>query len=160
MWLGGPIKPKVQEVRGMRYRRLKLDRRGDISSPIIVILVTVAALAVAGMAIAWMASTGSRASSQGSLIVVGTPTVTSTSPSTLYITIKNIGNADATISSIRVGSSTVYGTYSTTFSIPAGSYYSTPISLTMTGGSFNSSNIYPGTIVSSVGTILFSALCQ
>jgi hypothetical protein len=145
----------------MKYRRLKLDRRGDISSPIIVILVTVAALAVAGMAIAWMASTGSRASSQGSLIVVGTPTVTPTATtSTLYITIKNIGNADATISSIRVGNSTVYGTYSGTISVPAGSYYSTPISLTMTGGTFSSSNTYPGTIVSSVGTILFSALCQ
>jgi len=140
---------------------LKLDRRGDISSPIIVILVTVAALAVAGMAIAWMVSTGSRASSQGSLIVVGTPTVTPTATtSTLYITIKNIGNTDATISSIRVGNSTVYGTYSTTISIPAGSYYSTPISLTMSSGTFSSSNIYPGTIVSSVGTILFSALCQ
>jgi hypothetical protein len=139
----------------MRYRRLKLDRRGDISSPIIVILVTVAALAVAGMAIAWMASTGSRASSQGSLIVVGTPTVTSTSPSTLYITIKNLGNTDVTVTLVKVGSSTNNTVIPV---ITAGSYYAAPI--TLTSGTFTPGTPYAGMIISSAGTVQFTALCQ
>jgi len=137
----------------MRYRRLKLDRRGDISSPIIVILVTVAALAVAGMAIAWMASTGSRASSQGSLIVVGTPTVTTSG--TLYITIKNLGNTDVTVTLVKVGSSTNNTVIPV---ITAGSYYATPI--TLTSGAFTSGTTYAGMIVSSAGTVQFTALCQ
>jgi len=135
-------------------RTLKLNKKGDISSPIIVILVTVAALAVAGMAIAWMASTGSRASSQGSLVVIGTPTVTSTSPYTLYITIKNLGNADATVTLVKVGS----GTYGTPFPVNAGQSYATPI--TLTGGTYTSGTTYAGTIASTVGTVQFTALCQ
>jgi hypothetical protein len=136
----------------MRYRRLKLDRRGDISSPIIVILVTVAALAVAGMAIAWMASTGSRASSQGSLTVVGTPTVTTSG--TLYITVKNLGNAAVSITSVKLGA----GSASVTQSINPGA--SSALTITLTGGSYTSGNTYQGTVVSDAGTVQFSAICQ
>jgi len=135
-------------------RNLKMNKKGDISSPIIVILVTVAALAVAGMAIAWMASTGSRASSQGSLVVIGTPTVTSGASNTLYITIKNLGNANATVTLVKVGS----GTYDTPFTISAGQSYATPI--TLTNGSYTPDTTYAGTIVSTVGTVQFTALCQ
>jgi len=133
---------------------MKLDRRGDISSPIIVILVTVAALAVAGMAIAWMASTGSRASSQGSLIVVGTPTVTAGNSSTLYITLKNLGNAAVSITSVKLGvASTI-----TNSTINPGT--STALTITLSNGSYTSGNTYQGTVVSDAGTVQFSALCQ
>ena len=142
-------------MRTPRQRRgMKLDRRGDISSPIIVILVTVAALAVAGMAIAWMASTGSRASSQGSLIVVGTPTVTAGNSSTLYITLKNLGNAAVSITSVKLGvASTI-----TNSTINPGT--STALTITLSNGSYTSGNTYQGTVVSDAGTVQFSALCQ
>jgi hypothetical protein len=138
----------------MKYRRLKLDRRGDISSPIIVILVTVAALAVAGMAIAWMASTGSRASSQGSLVVVGTPTVTAGTSSTLYITLKNLGNAVVNVASIKLANSTA----TINQNITAGA--SLALTPSLTGSTFSSGNTYQGTVISDAGTIQFSALCQ
>jgi hypothetical protein len=144
----------------MRYRRLKLDRRGDISSPIIVILVTVAALAVAGMAIAWMASTGSRASSQGSLVVVGTPSV---SGNNLYITLKNMGNADVTLSNVTLstgGTSPTYY-YATAFNpsstVTAGS--SAGITVTLTA-SPTSGAVLLGSLLTSQGTIQFSANVQ
>jgi len=143
----------------MRTLKLKLDRRGDISSPIIVILVTVAALAVAGMAIAWMASTGSRASSQGSLVVVGTPSV---SGNNLYITLKNMGNADVTLSNVTLstgGTSPTYY-YATEFSnttVTAGS--SAGITVTLTE-SPSSGAVLMGSLLTSQGTIQFSANVQ
>jgi hypothetical protein len=140
--------------------QLKLDRRGDISSPIIVILVTVAALAVAGMAIAWMASTGSRASSQGSLVVVGTPSV---SGNNLYITLKNMGNADVTLSNVTLstgGTSPNYY-YATAFNpsstVTAGS--SAGITVTLTA-SPTSGAVLLGSLLTSQGTIQFSANVQ
>jgi len=127
------------------------DRRGDISSPIIVILVTVAALAVAGMAVAWMASTGGKASNQGSLIVLGTPTVTANG--NLYITVKNVGNANVTITSIRLGSNT----NSSTFPISAGTSQALVVAL---GGSYSPGQTYNGIIATDFGTVQFSANCQ
>ena len=133
----------------------KLNKKGDISSPIIVILVTVAALAVAGMAIAWMASTGSRASNQGSLTVVGTPTVTATDGK-LYITIKNLGNTDVNVTAINVGSGSY--TPSSQFTVPAGA--SIAGSYTLTGGTYTSGNTYNGIITSTAGIVQFTANCQ
>ena len=138
----------------MRTLKLKLDRRGDISSPIIVILVTVAALAAAGMAIAWMASTGSRASSQGSLTVVGTPTVTAGNSSTLYITLKNLGNVAVSVTSVKLGAASTI----TNSTINPGA--SSALTITLTGGSYTSGNTYQGTVVSDAGTVQFSAICQ
>jgi len=131
----------------------KMNKRGDISSPIIVILVTVAALAVAGMAIAWMASTGAKASSTGSLVVVGTPTVTATDGK-LYITIKNLGNTDVNVTAINVGSSS----YTTSFIVPAGA--SVAGSYALTPGTCTSGNTYNGIITSTAGIVQFTANCQ
>ncbi len=77
------------------------SKRGEISTPIITILVTVAALAVTGVAISWMVSTGTSASSQGAIIIVGSPIIQG---DTLYMTAKNIGNANTTITACRIGS--------------------------------------------------------
>ena len=136
----------------MKTPRVLKDRRGDISSPIIVILVTVAALAVAGMAIAWMASTGSHAASQGSIAVVGTPTVTT--GGNLYITLKNLGNTDVTVTGIRLGT----GNWTGTQTITAGT--SAALSVKLTGGSYTAGSTYQGTVISSAGTAQFSAICQ
>jgi len=81
--------------------RHALSKRGAISTPIITILVTVAALAVTGVAISWMVSAGTSAASQGAAIIVGSPVIQS---DTLYMTVKNIGNANTTITACRIGS--------------------------------------------------------
>jgi len=81
--------------------RHALSKRGEISTPIITILVTVAALAVTGVAISWMVSAGTSAASQGAAIIVGSPVIQS---DTLYMTVKNIGNANTTITACRIGS--------------------------------------------------------
>jgi len=78
-----------------------LSKRGEISTPIITILVTVAALAVTGVAISWMVSTGTSAASQGVAIIVGSPVIQN---NTLHMTVKNIGNANTTITACRIGS--------------------------------------------------------
>jgi hypothetical protein len=61
----------------------------------------VAALAVTGVAISWMVSAGTSAASQGAAIIVGSPVIQS---DTLYMTVKNIGNANTTITACRIGS--------------------------------------------------------
>lgn len=76
------------------------SKRGEISTPIITILVTVAALAVTGIAVSWMLSTGAAAANQGALMIVGSPVVQN---DTLYLTVRNIGNANASISSCLLG---------------------------------------------------------
>jgi hypothetical protein len=142
----------------MRYRRLKLDRRGDISSPIIVILVTVAALAVAGMAIAWMASTGSRASSQGSLEVIGTPALTG---NTLYLTLKNVGTASVTLvnATITISSTNYYASTLSPSPIAAGD--SKAVTITFTGSlSTTAGTPYPVSLLTNEGTVQFTAIAQ
>ena len=137
----------------------KLDRKGDISSPIIVILVTVAALAVAGMAIAWMASTGARASSQGSLVVIGTPAV---SGNVLTITVKNMGNTDATISNVSLSTGDTSPTY---YYATAGGINPTAVSagtsvgitITLTGTPSASTQTLLGSLLTNQGTLQFTA---
>jgi hypothetical protein len=128
-----------------------LNKKGDISSPIIVILITVAALSITGMTIAWMSSISSKAVSQGSLVIIGTPTITTNG--TLYMTIKNIGNADAKIEYIRIGDVL----YNSNITIGANEIYSQPIGI---NGTFTSGKIYNGIIGSNAGTYQFSAICQ
>ena len=81
-------------------------RKGEISTPIVAILVTVAALAVTGVAVAWMTKIGFSASQQGILTVIGTSTI-SEDDNYLYITftVKNLGNRNATLYSIQLGGS-------------------------------------------------------
>ena len=136
----------------------KLNKRGDISSPIIVILVTVAALAVAGMAIAWMASTGSRASSQGSPTVIGTPTLTG---NTIYLTVKNMGTTSVSLINATITVSTNY--YASTFSpnsIAAGESKAVTITLTSNPTGVTPGTPYPVSLLTSEGTVQFTAIAQ
>ncbi len=134
------------------WRRDTGGRRGEISTPIITILVTVAALAVTGMAISWMASAGTAASSQGALIVLGTPIAHG---NTLYLTLKNIGTANATLISCSLGSQT-----SQAFSaalVTAGS--SSAISVTFSS-TFTPGQTLKGLVSTDQGTVQFSAFSQ
>lgn len=133
-------------------RGFEAPKKGEISTPIITILVTVAALAVTGMTISWMASTGAMASSQGAIIILGSPVVQN---DTLYLTLKNIGTASTTISTCILG-----GMSSTDMSqavIPAGN--STAISVGF-GSPFTSGQVLKGSIITNQGTYQFSAFVQ
>jgi len=133
-------------------RSINKSKRGEISTPIITILVTVAALAVTGMAITWMASTGSVASNQGALIIIGTPVVQN---NTLYLTLKNIGTANATLVSCHLGSVS-----STSFSptvITAGNSTAGTI---VFDSAFTSGQTLKGSLSTDQGTLQFSAYVQ
>ncbi len=146
------LAPRWRISRRISWRRDAGGRRGEISTPIITILVTVAALAVTGMAISWMASAGTAASSQGALIILGTPVAHG---NTLYLTLKNIGTANSTLISCNLGSQT-----SQAFSpalVPAGS--SSAISVTF-GSTFTPGQTLRGLISTDQGTVQFSAFSQ
>jgi hypothetical protein len=133
-------------------RGKRIDKKGEISTPIITILVTVAALAVTGMAITWMASTGSAASMQGALIIIGTPVVQN---DTLYMTVKNIGTVDAKMDSCNLNS-----TLSSSFTpniIRAGESVSLQVKFSQP---FSPGQTVRGTIITDQGTLQFSALSQ
>ncbi len=133
-------------------RSKRIDRKGEISTPIITILVTVAALAVTGMAITWMASTGSAASMQGALIIIGTPVVQN---DTLYMTLKNIGTADANLVSCNLNS-TVSSNF-TPSTIRAGESASLQVKFSQP---FPPGQSVRGTLSTDQGTLQFSALSQ
>lgn len=133
-------------------RSTRVDKKGEISTPIITILVTVAALAVTGMAITWMASTGSAASTQGALLIIGTPIVQN---DTLYMTLKNIGTADAKLVSCHLNSST-----SNSFdpnSVRAGESIALKVTFTQ---AFTPGLTIKGSLRTDQGTLQFSAISQ
>jgi len=83
-------------------------RRGEISTPIIAILVTVAALAVTGIAVAWMVKVGTSAAKQGVLSITGTAVLTYDLDNSVYhltFTIRNIGNQPAKLLAVQIASS-------------------------------------------------------
>jgi hypothetical protein len=133
-------------------RGKRIDKKGEISTPIITILVTVAALAVTGMAITWMASTGSAASMQGALIIIGTPVVQN---DTLYMTVKNIGTADASLVSCNLNSTT--SSNFTPSIIRAGESVSLQVKFSQP---FSPGHTLRGTLSTNQGTLQFSALSQ
>jgi hypothetical protein len=138
--------------RRRRGRGFEAPKKGEISTPIITILVTVAALAVTGMTISWMASTGAMASSQGAIIILGSPVVQN---DTLYLTLKNIGTVSTTVDSCILG-----GINSASISphiVPAGN--STAMSVGF-GFTFASGQVLKGSIITDQGTFQFSAFVQ
>ncbi|MEM3674064.1 MAG: hypothetical protein QXG08_01175 [Candidatus Methanomethyliaceae archaeon] len=141
----------------MRPPKIIRDKRGDISSPIILVLITVAALAVAGIVVVWMSTTASRAANTGALVVLGSPIV---SGNTVIIGIKNLGSQDATISNATLTVNTVY--YASSISpstIVAGSTAS--VTITLSGSPpITSGQGYSGAILTNQGTLLFTAVAQ
>ncbi|HIQ03810.1 MAG TPA: hypothetical protein EYH40_05265 [Desulfurococcales archaeon] len=83
-------------------------KRAEISTPIIAILVTVAALAVTGIAVAWMVKVGTSAAKQGVLSITGTAILTYDPNDGSYhltFTIRNIGNQPAKLLAVQIASS-------------------------------------------------------
>ncbi|HPC27488.1 MAG TPA: hypothetical protein PKX17_02055 [Candidatus Methanomethylicus sp.] len=132
--------------------RHALSKRGEISTPIITILVTVAALAVTGVAISWMVSAGTSAASQGAAIIVGSPVIQS---DTLYMTVKNIGNANTTITACRIGSEAA-STITPAVITPGDSRV---LEITF-GESFTAGSTVKGALETNQGILQFSAYVQ
>ncbi|MBC7120023.1 MAG: hypothetical protein H5T33_00345 [Candidatus Methanosuratus sp.] len=128
----------------------KRSKRGEISTPIITILITVAALAVTGIVVSWMFSTGAAAANQSVLMIVGSPVVQNDS---LYLTVRNIGNANANISSCILGDKT--GTVNGGTVIEAGQ--SRVLNITFSSATFESGTILRGSLNTDQGILPFSA---
>lgn len=128
-------------------------KRGEISTPIITILVTVAALAVTGVAISWMVSAGTSASSQGAAIIVGTPVIQG---NTLYMTLKNIGNADTTITACRIGSNVNSSIIAPDTIVSGGS----GVLAIAFNGPFTAGSTVKGVLQTNQGVLQFSAYVQ
>ncbi|MEM3674065.1 MAG: hypothetical protein QXG08_01180 [Candidatus Methanomethyliaceae archaeon] len=140
----------------MKKPRIIRDKRGDISSPIILVLITVAALAVAGIVVVWMSTTASRAANTGALVVLGSPTVTagSNTNNVLYITVKNIGNVQLNIASARLY------TYTATVNQNVAAGSSVALSIAFSSSTFTSGQSYSGVLMTDAGTVQFTAICQ
>ncbi|HLI45744.1 MAG TPA: hypothetical protein VKU94_00955 [Geobacterales bacterium] len=84
-------------------RKLIKNKRGDISAPIITILLVIASISIAALVISWLYGLGISTSKQANIIVVGTPTLqVQGSNVVLYITLKNVGNLQANITGIYI----------------------------------------------------------
>ncbi|MFP3190592.1 MAG: hypothetical protein RXR31_04540 [Thermoproteota archaeon] len=84
-------------------RKVIKKRRGDISGPIVAVLLIIASIAIASVVITWMYSLGTSASKQGALLVVGTPVIAKNGNNyTLYITVKNSGNVPVNVTGVIV----------------------------------------------------------
>lgn len=80
-------------------RKILKSKKGDISAPIIAVLLIIASISIATLIISWMYGIGTTASKQGNLSIVGTPVIQGNK---LYITIKNNGNVDVTIKNVII----------------------------------------------------------
>jgi hypothetical protein len=84
-------------------RKVIKKRRGDISGPIVAVLLIIASIAIASVVITWMYSLGTSASKQGALLVVGTPVIAKNGNNyILYITVKNSGNVPVNVTGVIV----------------------------------------------------------
>ena len=78
--------------------------KGDLSAPVLAIIVTIGIIAAGLILLAWFWWFAPTAGKTGTVIVVGTPVVNcSNDQSTLYITLKNVGNEKITVSYIVLG---------------------------------------------------------
>ncbi|MDT7892416.1 MAG: hypothetical protein RQ952_06790 [Thermoproteota archaeon] len=99
-------------------RKLIRSRRGDISAPVITILLVIASISIAALVISWLFGVGLTTSKQGLVTIVGTPTIIqSGTSSVLYITLKNNGNDLVSVTGVVIFiSSTTYASSSVSYS--------------------------------------------
>jgi hypothetical protein len=140
----------------MKMRKIIKSKKADISAPIITVLLIIASIAIATLVISWMYGIGSTMSKQGTLVVVGTPVIQPAGGGqyTLYITIKNGGNANVTISGISLSN---IGTFPYSDTISAGETKSLQIQFT---SSTTLPNVIQGFIQTDAGNIPFQAVLQ
>jgi hypothetical protein len=140
----------------MKMRKIIKSKKADISAPIITVLLIIASIAIATLVISWMYGLGSTMSKQGTLVVVGTPIIqpTGTNQYTLYITLRNGGNTDVTISGISLSN---IGTFPYSDTISAGETKSLQIQFT---SSTTLPNVIQGFIQTDAGNIPFQAVLQ
>ena len=82
--------------------------RGDLSAPVLAIIVTIGVIAAGLVLLAWFWWFAPQAGKAGSLQILGQPSVVCRGTSgTVYISVKNVGNADI---NIPVSDSIVVGT--------------------------------------------------
>ncbi len=105
-------------------RSILKSRRGDISTPLITVLIIIASVAIAAILIAWMYGVGLAASSQSQLVVIGTPLLKPESAAAnafmnLIITVRVAGNVPIVLknATITVGTTTFYMRVGTGFPV-------------------------------------------
>ena len=128
--------------------------RGDLSGPIIAILITVVAVAAGLVAGMWFLRSGSQMSKTSMLTVVGQPTLVPANDGTYaYVTLKNIGTETVTVDKlvIRVGDKKLDLNPSSTIEIEPGQSVSAEFSTTTTITITNST--VTGTIITDHGTV-------
>jgi len=157
----------------MKMRKIIKSKKADISAPIITVLLIIASIAIATLVISWMYGIGSTMSKQGTLVVVGTPVIQPAGGGkyTLYITIKNGGNANVTtlglslsnipitITSVTVTSSTSSTTRPSISGIVISAGETVQLAITFTPD-VTIPNVIQGFIQTDAGNIPFQAVLQ
>jgi hypothetical protein len=140
----------------MKMRKIVKSKKGDISAPIITVLLIIASIAIATLVISWMYGLGSTMSKQGTLVVVGTPVIQPAGEQyTLYITLKNGGNTAVTILGLSL--SNIGPVPISEITIEAGQTKSLQILFTYSGPL---PNVVQGLIQTDAGNIPFQAVVQ
>jgi len=81
--------------------------RGDLSAPVLAIIVTIGIIAAGLVLMAWFWWFAPTASKAGTLEIIGQPAlVNSTLTKTAYISVRNIGNAAVTVQKVIVNGTT------------------------------------------------------
>ena len=85
--------------------------RGDLSAPVLAIIVTIGIIAAGLVLLAWFWWFAPQAGKAGSLQIIGTPAIINGTDKTTYISVKNIGNVNITISEVEVKGIPCTGTF-------------------------------------------------
>jgi len=82
----------------------KLLRKGDLSSPVLAIIVTIGIIAAGVVVVSWFFTLSKVAEATPAIIVTGQPVVICRPQSSLVlITVRNIGPKPATVTAIHIG---------------------------------------------------------
>jgi len=126
---------------------------GDLSAPVLAIIVTLGVISAGLVLMAWFWWFAPQAGRMGSLVVVGVPAYSNTT-GRLYISVKNIGNAEVNITQVVLVNETCNFTQGATTTIAPGETW------TGTLGCPQGLAIGPtveGVIMSTAGTTRFTA---
>ena len=123
--------------------------RGDLSAPVLAIIVTVGVIAAGLVVLAWFWYFAPQAGKTGVLQVLGQPVIicTQTSSPIAVLSVKNLGTVDLIITQVRAGQ---MNNTNINKIIPAGQ--SKDLSISLEGSCPSEKSIIDGVIVTTAGT--------
>lgn len=129
--------------------------RGDLSAPVLAILVTIGIIAAGLILLAWFWWFAPYAGKTGSISILGTPSITSAG--TLYLSVRNTGNDAVVITGVTVNNVACSYNDDTSLNITVQPGESRALVLTCPNAVPQNARTVNGVVITNYGTYQFTA---